>query len=605
MEITPKVESQSGGGGRRQRNTARGGVHFFASTSMPQFSWILLVLLLVIIYVPFLGHRVVRPAGDDKVYVSQAVEMARNGNWFLQSLANEPNYFKGPLHYILLRIGMILFGFSMWATTYMNLALVIGAAVCVARTVERNMKDFAGWGFFAGMAFAVNAGIYSHMFASQMEVEAACLMAIGLYLLDRAGPGKDLRFWLVCGILGWLKSPLHSVFLGVTAVLFWSWTGELWGRMKSLNAWGAALAGIALCAAGYAPAYLLDRDNFVNAYVLRETLQKPANGAPWHYPIIPFFTYYLMPWTLPAFVAYFDGITRPFRRAQRPIRSTQGSRRVVALGICLMIPSVLFFMWHPYRGQNYDLPVISGLVLVVTSLWASRAPTWNRIYQAAVGATAALLIAALILLTLVTRHFDPMPFWWHSWQLPVLWLGFFLSARGYWREGVTLHMLRPDSMSRRSVWVFLALGTFITTLGEREMIDVQDRIYAAVKANEPLRLSYYNLPKHPDQCCSNIWSEWGYLNFMIPYPVSGIFKENQLETAAARGDMILVPGDDFLADMHTKLDKLFPPASWKVEPWRRWKTKGKNAQGIPAWQDAWDSHDLTKLEKNFYMVKVK
>jgi 4-amino-4-deoxy-L-arabinose transferase-like glycosyltransferase len=145
MEITPKVESQSGGGGRRQRNTARGGVHFFASTSMPQFSWILLVLLLVIIYVPFLGHRVVRPAGDDKVYVSQAVEMARNGNWFLQSLANEPNYFKGPLHYILLRIGMILFGFSMWATTYMNLALVIGAGVCVARTVERNMKDFAGW----------------------------------------------------------------------------------------------------------------------------------------------------------------------------------------------------------------------------------------------------------------------------------------------------------------------------------------------------------------------------------------------------------------------------------------------------------------------------
>ncbi|MGZ3741891.1 MAG: hypothetical protein ACXVB9_21115, partial [Bdellovibrionota bacterium] len=67
----------------------------------------------------------------------------------------------------------------------------------------------------------------------------------------------------------------------------------------------------------------------------------------------------------------------------------------------------------------------------------------------------------------------------------------------------------------------------------------------------------------------------------------------------------LVPGDDFLADMHTKLDKLYPPANWQVEPWKRWKTKGKNAQGVPAWREAWDTRDLSKLEKNFYMVKVR
>ncbi|MGZ3660579.1 MAG: ArnT family glycosyltransferase [Bdellovibrionota bacterium] len=600
MEVTPKVEA----GPRRPRSHARQGIHFF-STSMPQFSWVLLVLFLLIIYVPFLGNRVVRPAGDDKVYVSQAVEMARSGSWFMQTLANQPNYFKGPAHYILLRVGMAVFGFSMWATVYMNLLLILVAAVCLARVVERNMKDFAGWGFFAGMAFAVNAGIYSHMFASQMEVEAASVMAIGLYLLDRSGPGKDLRFWVVTGLLGWFKSPLHAVFLGSTAILFWTWNGEILGRLKSHRAWSAVLVGVAFCAAGYAPAYLLDRDNFVNDYVLRETLQKPANGAPWHYPIIPLFTYYLMPWMLPAFVAYIDGITRPFRRRQRPIRSTQGSRRVVALGICLLLPSILFFMWHPYRGQNYNLPVIGGLILVVTSLWASRAPTWNGIYQLAVGATAFVLVVAASGITILTRHFDPMPFWWSSWRLPILWLGFFLTARGLWREGVSLHMLRPDSMVRRSIWAFLALGGLLTQLGEREMIDIRDRIHQARKTGEPLRMSYYNLPKHPDSCCSNIWSEWGYLNFMIPYPVSGIFQEQDLEAAAGRGDLILVPGDDFLADMHTKLNKLYPPANWQVEPWKRWKTKGKNAQGVPAWREAWDTRDLSKLEKNFYMVKVR
>ena len=48
------------------------------------------MICLLLIYVPFLGNRVVRPAGDDKVYVSQAVEMARSGHWFLQTLANVP-----------------------------------------------------------------------------------------------------------------------------------------------------------------------------------------------------------------------------------------------------------------------------------------------------------------------------------------------------------------------------------------------------------------------------------------------------------------------------------------------------------------------------------
>src|SRR3989338_7031520 len=103
--------------------TARG--FSFFSQATPQFSWKLLAIFLFVAYLPFLGDRVVRPAWDDKVYVSQAVEMAQNGHWFLQTLGGEPNYYKGPIHYILLRIGIAIFGLSMWATVYMSLILVI------------------------------------------------------------------------------------------------------------------------------------------------------------------------------------------------------------------------------------------------------------------------------------------------------------------------------------------------------------------------------------------------------------------------------------------------------------------------------------------------
>jgi len=546
----------------------------------------------------------VRTAGDDKVYVAQAVEMARQGAWFSQTLAGEPNYYKGPLHYIFLRVGMIFFGNSMWATVWMNLFLILIASVMIGRIVQRNMREFTGWPFFAGMFFAMNAGIYSHAFASQMEVGTACLLAIGLYHLDKAGPGKgDLKFWIIAGITGWLKSPLHSVFLGSAAMLFWAYTGELIPRIKSAKAWGAALVGILVCCAGYLPAALLDWKNFFETYVQRETLQKPANGSKWHYPVVPFFTYFLLPWMIPSFVAYYDGISRYWRRS-RPIRSTIGSRRVVALGVSLVIPSVAFFIWHPYRGQNYNLPAISGLILIVTSLWATRANTWNKYYQISLGLTSLLVFGVVSALTYFTRHYDPMPFWWSSWRLPILWLGFVLTARGIWREGINLNMARPDSLARRSIWLFLALGGLIATLGEREMIDIRDRIYQSRKTGEKLLVSYYNLPKHPNPCCTNIWSEWGYLNFMIPYPVSGLFTEAQLLDAVKRGHLILVPGDEWLADMHAKLDAIYPPSKWKVDPWKRWKTKGKNAQGVPAWQESWDTRDLSKLEKNYFMVKI-
>ncbi len=540
-----------------------------------------------------------RPAGDDKVYVSQAIEMAQHGQWFMQRLGNEPNYFKGPLHYILLRVGMKLFGDSMWATTYMNLFFLLLGAISLGAIVHRNMREFEGWSFWVGVAFALNAGIFAHTFASQMEVEAAGLFAFGLYLLDRAGPGAaDLRFWLVAGIVGWVKSPLHSALLGSTALIFWAWNRELLPRLKSFSAWRAVLFGVIVCILGYLPAILFDRENFINAYVFRENLWKPANGTSWWYPVLPFFTYSLFPWMLPAFVAYFDGITRFFRK-QRMIRTTKGSRRVLLLGIALLIPTVIFFSAHPYRGQNYDLPAMGGLVLVICSIWATRAQSWTGFYALAMATTALLMMAVPVLLSLAVKNFDPMPYWWPSWQLAAIWIGLFMAARGFWREGVTLGQVRPGSMSRRVIYLFVAISTLLTTIGEREMIDIRDRLYQAQKNSELVHMSYYNLQK-------NIWCEWGYLNFMIPYPVRGLNTDSDLRDAVEHHELILVPGDEWLADMDAKLHKLYPNFSYAEKtPWRRWKTKGKNAEGVPLWKAAWDKHDISLLEKNFYMVQVK
>jgi 4-amino-4-deoxy-L-arabinose transferase-like glycosyltransferase len=591
------VDEQTGSFGFR-RAKLRSGITFF-SYAPQRYSWPLLVFVILLTYLPFLNNRMIRTAGDDKVYVSQAVEMAQSGQWFLQRLNGQPNYYKGPLHYILLRVGMIFFDRSMWATVYMNLFFVLLGALALGGLVHRHMRELDGWAFWVGGSFAFCAGIYSHTFASQMEVELAGIFALGLYFLDRSGPGKpDYKFWILAGVAGWLKSPLHSVFLGVTAILFWASQGELLPRLKSPKAYLPVLLGVAVCGAAYLPAFLLDNDNFYRIYIQRETLFKPANGAPWHYPIIPFFTYFLFPWTLPAFVAYFDGFSRLIQKF-RGVRFnfTRGVSRLFSLGLSLMAPSVLFFLWHPYRGQNYNLPVISGLLLVVTVLWATRSDRMRKWYSFAMMLTVLLLLAVPSGITYITNHFDPMPFWWPTYLLPILWIGFLLSARGLWREGVTFHQMRPGSMVRRSVWMFLALGALLTILGEREMVDVRHRLKTALYANEKVEVSYYNLQK-------DIWSEWGYLNFQIPHPVKGLFSEDDLFHAIENKDLILVPGDTWLDEMKTIVKKRYPNAEWEETAWRRWRTKGKNADGIPMWKVAWDERDLSLLEKKFYMVRV-
>lgn len=576
----------------------KSGISFFSTTQQQHYSWFLLLVFILMLYVPFLGSRVVRPAGDDKVYTSQAIEMERAGTWFLQRLHDEPDYYKGPLHYILIRLGTKIFGYSMWATVWMNLVWVILGSLAVGALVHRRLREFDGWSFFAGASFAMCSAVYSHVFASQMEVGLAACYALGVYYLDRAGPGKgDIKFWLVCGLAGTLKSPLHAVLLGSSGILFWIWHGEFWERLKSLQAWTALFAGIGLCVLVYLPPFLWDYKSIWDTFVLRETFFKPANGAPWHYPIIPFFTYGMLPWTLPCFVALADGITRIWRKA-RNVKRTPGAKRLMHLGICLMLPTLLFFLWHPYRGQNYDTPAIAGLIILLTAIWATRAESWAQAYNFSMLLTALLFLIVPIAITVVTEHFEPMPFWWPSWLLPTIWIGGFMTFRGLFREGVSLGQVRPSSMARRCIWFFWALGSLMSVLGERELIDLRLRLEMARANFEQIKVGYWNLEK-------NIWNEWGYLNFMVPYPIYNLHSEVLLKKAIEEKNVILIPGQKFLDDFTVFVEKNYPGARIDSQIWRRWKTKGKNFEGTPVWRVAWDRKDLSILENHYFITRVE
>jgi 4-amino-4-deoxy-L-arabinose transferase-like glycosyltransferase len=374
----------------------------------------LLISFILIVYAPFLGSRMLRMAGDEKVYVSQALEMAQHGNWFLQRIHEEANYYKGPLHYLLLRAGFLIFGYTTWATLYMNLGFTLLGGLSLAALIRKHFPRWKGGDVWAGSAFALCTGIYTHSFASQMEVELAGTVAFGAFLLDRLKRDEaGYLFWSVTGLIGWMKSPLHSVFLSCSALLFWIFTGELWHRIQQRRSWLALSLGIAIGAVGYLPAATLDTAAFWQTYILRETLSKKGgSGQGWSVAIWSSFGFYLFPWALLAPLTYAQTVLNARALFQNP-----SFYRCFSLGFSLFIPSALFFCFHPYRFENYNLPVISGVWLwiaaVLGATWSSDQANslWKTLYKIALGLTGLLLIGVAVAFSYGILHFPPLSAW--------------------------------------------------------------------------------------------------------------------------------------------------------------------------------------------------
>lgn len=562
-------------------------------------SWALWIILIVtLVYAPFLGFRVIRMAGDEKVYVSQALEMAAQGNWFLQRLQDVPDYYKGPLHYLLLRLGLIFFGKNAWAALYMNFFFLIGGAISVASIVRKYCPKWAGGPIWAGAFFATCVGVYTHSFASQMEAELACLFAMALYLLDRTEPDSPgLLFWILTGLIGWSKSPLHSVLAGSAAVLYWLASGQLLQRMRSWRSWLAVVFGIIVCGAGYLPAYVMDKENFINIYIMRETFAKGDSGQHWSVSLLSVLGFYLLPWLLLCLVAYAEALWNLVSNQFRIY--TPEVRRVLLLSVCWVTPSFIFFWYHPYHFENYNLPVISGVILFISLIIGNRSIRWNLLYRVATFLTAALVLALPILLTAIDGRFVPAPPWWPRWLAPISCIFCGASAIGLIYYGLFDRMRKMHALAFAMVGFYLSLGATITVIGERELVDLRSYLDKADSSGEHIRrLGYYNLHQ-------NIWSEWGFLNLWTDREFHEIHKPDELKQALLAGEAIVVPARGPLDDFKTFVQKELPGQNLEMTPWKRWRTQGRSDSGESLWQSAWDKRDLKVLEVDYFIVRKR
>ena len=565
--------------------------------SLSKYPELALVFLITFLYLYFQLDMMTRTTGDEKTYVAQGLEMYRDGHWFVQTLFDVPDYYKGPLHFIFLQVGFFLFGtHSMFATLYMNFFGLIIATLLLYKFFMHEFNDKA-WGFFYAGSFAMSIGVWSHMFASQMEAELVICYAIVLYLLNRLEYDNRLRFqlllWGMIGLTGWLKSPAYSVFLGVSVPLYWFMTSQLLKRVKDKNTWIALMFGIFIGFAGYIPILIYDADAFIETYIIRESLSKGANGVGWTTAFFPVFTYFLAPWMFAAIFSYLIAIYTVFNKSARVLGEVE--LRLVKLALSMIIPTLLFFTLHKYRGDIYALPVVSSTLLIAYIYWRAYAKQYERVYVWMMRLSALVLSAVPLLVIALALHFDPLPLWWPDYLLYLAVFTLLFTLGFVFYESRNVAQKGPLLLTFAFVPLLITLGFVLQIFGKAEMIGAKEYI----KANNITKpLGDYNLHK-------SFWNEYGSLNTWLEHDVVGLHEADKLFTFLREGGSVIVPGKYRFEQFKGYLPQDITIEDFDVYIWKRWLTHGKGPNGESMFLAYWKSGDITMIQRDFYIIKLK
>ena len=561
-----------------------------------------------LIYLPFMTQPMLRTTGDEKVYIAQAIEMASAGTWFKQTLGQVPSYYKGPAHYILLRAGFLLFGStSPLAFLFMNAIAVLASAAAVGYAVyrwrERNFPDALFAGSLACAMMSLNTGLFSHAHASQMEAELIAIYAIMTAIMVGAAKSMeshpyrwqtDVRYdywlWIMAGIAGWFKSPVYSVLTGTSILVWWTMSGQLARKVRSLHSWVAIATGIAVGVAAYVPVIALDWKVFLKTFIQRENLAKGGNEHSWLESMVPLATIFLFPfWGVVA-----SSVARSLAQLAR-----RGFPRQPGIGApcaAMILPTVIFFATFPFRSHIYYLPVIPAIYVWATNTFLDRDSARNRLARALLLAET-LLMAVVVLAVLALLWWMPSdPRWMPTGKLVVATVsavtGVTLMVRACRVRQHGAHWMLAGRISGAAA-VFLAISMVMSALGKADILDIRQYLDRTPGSAGTVEVRYVDSIRHT-------WSEWGLLNGLVGHDVRAVRSSSEIDAAIQRGAIVLVSREADLAAIKARDD-----GALRITGWSRWQTHGRDTSGKSRFLDAVLNRSWKPLQRNNWIVQKK
>jgi 4-amino-4-deoxy-L-arabinose transferase-like glycosyltransferase len=201
--------------------------------------------------------------GDQKVYLSIALEMRERAEWLIPYLFGEANFLKPPLQYWATLAGWSVFGLGLFGALFPSVLALVGCSFLVGRI--RNTDSWIPMIFFGSTLASMTYGT-----TAQMEVWVVFFYLLAWFL---ALKGRLGTAFVAVGVLSWVKGPLYPVLWGVSWILY----QFLEGRSKevlSLRFFGKALLGVAVGLSWFVAAAAKFPDEVMGVFFRRENLEK-------------------------------------------------------------------------------------------------------------------------------------------------------------------------------------------------------------------------------------------------------------------------------------------------------------------------------------------
>jgi 4-amino-4-deoxy-L-arabinose transferase-like glycosyltransferase len=341
--------------------------------------------------------------GDEKVYLSIAMEMRAHGDWLHPWLLGEHSYYKPPLQFWATLLGWKVFGLGLVGAFLPSALATVATAACVGWIAKRALGQHHPT---APLWFAASAGTLTYGTTAQMEIWIVVLYSFAwgaaleyAHECERRWPWIFLAL-LSAGLLSAVKSPLYSVLWVFGFWLYLGLRGD-WNVFRRLEFWLAHGLGAAAGAAWFIYALTTDRARFWSDYVVRETLAKTTGNSSSIGHMWADFSTFCIPFLLPLICLVVLAL-RPKRLKTPPSQALWPL--ILGWGA---LPAV-FFSAFPYRTETYLYLLIplGALLMDLRPMLSSREMQWLR---AATRVNGIIMLVAGILIAWIAAAAGMIP----------------------------------------------------------------------------------------------------------------------------------------------------------------------------------------------------
>jgi 4-amino-4-deoxy-L-arabinose transferase-like glycosyltransferase len=286
--------------------------------------------ILIFFYSLFLWKMSVPMTGDQKVYLTIAMEMKEKGELLVPYLFGKPNFLKPPFQYWATLAGWKIFGFNLFGALFPSVLALVGSAVLVKR-----ISGSSSW--VPAIFFGSTLASMTYGTTAQMEIWVVLFYLLAWMFALRNSPGLAL---IVVGMLAWIKGPLYSVLW----VFGWVTYLGFQGRIREIISWkllAKIVLGVAVGLSWFWLAAQRFPDEVIGVFFKRENLEKlntPQGSAIGLWSEFLATLLPLLPWLL---ISLMDAGQR---------EKIWGRR---AFLISFSVFPALFFTFFPYRVGTY------------------------------------------------------------------------------------------------------------------------------------------------------------------------------------------------------------------------------------------------------------